>query len=67
MNWDNISSHFKQPEKKKKKKAPEPKRKLSTLVNTLDDMMHIAIDLHKFLAEGCPAEETGDKTGTHDK
>lgn len=38
-----------------------------TLVNTLDDMMHIAIDLHKFLAEGCPAEETGDKTGTHDK
>ena len=37
-----------------------------TLVNTLDEMLHVALDLHNFLAQGCPVEETGDKTGTHD-
>lgn len=36
-----------------------------TLVNTLDEMMEISLSLYKFLAEGCPMEET--KDGTYDK
>ena len=37
-----------------------------TLVNTLDEMMQISLDLHEFLTQGCPAEETS-KDGTYDK
>lgn len=37
-----------------------------TLVETLDDMMEVTIDLNNFLSKGCPAEETGNKTGTND-
>jgi len=35
-----------------------------TLVNTMDEMLQISLDLYKFLAEGCPSEET--KDGTYD-
>lgn len=37
-----------------------------TLVNTLDEMMQISLELHEFLSQGCPAEETR-KEGTNDQ
>ncbi len=33
-----------------------------TVVNTLDEMMQLSLELHNFLAQGCPEEETK-KTG----